>query len=357
MKKITRPKHIEERIARRRLEAHLRHKDWERHRNRSVKGLSRSQVEKRDRRAGYKALTAPQNFSINDNTEEVVKYIADIEKCYDRNQETYVVLEDVVNIDYGAILALLSIMIEFRSKGINFNGDLPNNVGVRNKLTESGFFPNLYKDKTPDLDEKYCITNSSNHAETHAWKKVDSELSAEIIKEATKTIWGIEARCQGVQRCLLELMQNTNNHAEIGKSGTKNWWLFVNHDHSNKVVSFAFVDFGVGIFENLNNKPNTSKFYGWLSKVKKRLLYGDNADLLRLIMSGEFHQTVTGKYYRGKGLPGIAEALQRNQLSNLKIVTNNAFGDIGKSIYKLFDSKFNGTYVYWELNEANEHCR
>jgi len=150
-------------------------------------------------------------------------------------------------------------------------------------------------------------------------------------------------------------MLNTNNHADLTSKGAKNWWLYVNHDSENKVVSFAFVDFGIGIFESLKNKPASSKWFGWLEKLSSTILRG-NDDILKLIMNGDFHRTVTGKYYRGKGLPGIADALSRNQLLNLKLMSNDAFGDVSNGLYKKLKSSFNGTYIYWELGESNEYC-
>lgn len=300
-------------------------------------------------------VRAPVNFAFNENTNEVVAYITSIEMLYKARTGVFVDLKIVETIDYGSIVSLLSILIQFRRKGISIDGNFPRDAKCEKILRESGFIYNLYR-KTAS-DERYCISNGGdNTIATYGWKKVDTTLSANIIKESSASIWGTERRCQGVQRCIGELMLNTNNHAKPGHKGALNWWLYVNHDSDRKIVSFAFVDFGIGIFESLKNKPAESKFFNWLEKLKETFLNYDNAKVLKMIMSGDFHRTVTGKYYRGKGLPGIAEAFERNQMSNLLIVSNNAVGNVASNEYTLIDSWFSGTYVYWELNENNEYC-
>jgi len=337
------------------------HKLWRKQRNRHEQGISREAVYRsnRDRsiRWQYKNIVyAPSIFNFIGNTEEVVKFIQQIEEVYQRKRKVFVELKNVKEIDYGAIVTLLSIMVKFRSSNIKFNGSFPRDHKIAELLINSGFFENLsnvFKE-----EDRYEISKrKSDGIHTHAMKNVDSQLGARIIQAASATVWGEERRCQGIQRTLLELMQNTNNHAEIGKEGEKHWWLSVNHVKRERKVCFSFVDFGVGIFKSLQNKPENSKWYNWATKIADRIRYGDNKDILKLMLNGEFHQTVTGKHYRGKGLPGIAEVQKRNQITNLRIVTNDVSCWFDNSEYKKMDSSFNGTFVYWELNETNGNCK
>src|SRR5690606_11235046 len=130
--------------------------------------------------------------------------IGQLEKYRNEVKSTFVNLSGVTDIDYGAIVALLSIMVQFKESKIKFNGNFPEQAAPREKLERSGFLTNLYK-KSGD-GERYCISNGSNNSVvTYAWKLVDSELSAKIVREASVTIWGSERRCQGVQRCIGEL--------------------------------------------------------------------------------------------------------------------------------------------------------
>lgn len=338
----------------------LEYKRWKSNKFRILNGINKQRKAEintfNKSHPGYTKIEAPVNFSFLNNTEQVIKFIASLKCLYDKKKKVYVELTNIDAIDYSAIVVLLSIMIKFKSAKIDFTGSMPREKMPKEILEKSGFFENLYK-KFEDK-ESYDISKfNSNCIHTHASKKVDPLLSSTIIASASEHIWDEQRRCQGVQRTLIELMQNTNNHAEIGKPGEKHWWLSVNRDKKSKTVSFSFVDFGVGIFTNLQNKTEKSKFFRWQEKMSLRFKYGSNADLLKLIVDGDLHQTVTEKSYRGKGLPGVAEAMRRNQISNLHIITNDVFSCPSSNLYRKLDMPFNGTFVYWELGEKNDNCK
>lgn len=302
--------------------------------------------------SSYKQIKAPVNFSLTKNTEETLGFIGKIEDCFKHKKKVFVDLSHVEVIANGAIVVLLSILVHFKSNKIEFNGNFPKNIEARNVLKNSGFFKYLYKDI--DAQEIYTFENEIC---THANKKANSELSEKIIKKASQFIWGEERRCTGVQRVFLELMQNTNNHASINKQGEKHWWATVNHSKVDKKVCFSFIDFGVGIFESLANKKEDNKFFDAINKVRNAFNFTSNAELLKLLLHGEVHKTVTGKYYRGKGLPGIFEACTNNKISNLIIISNDAIADYSNNKFVSLNNKLSGTYVYWELNENNVNIK
>ena len=212
------------------------------------------------------------------------------------------------------------------------------------------FFDYLYK-KIKDEDRYEIIKGGS--VATHAWKKVDSELTHKIITDATNFIWKENRRCQGVQKCLIELMHNTNNHA-TKKVGEKHWFLSVQHLKKEKKVCFSFIDFGVGIFDSLHNKNSDSKWYNW-ETISSLFVVENNKELLKHILNGELHRTVTGKYYRGKGLPGIYESFKRNDFKNLHIISNDVFANVQKNQFNKMEIPFSGTFVYWELDSTNNN--
>ncbi|HUX54908.1 MAG TPA: hypothetical protein VMV56_10870 [Williamwhitmania sp.] len=336
----------------------LKHKAWKKGVN--ISELGHSPVERRQthhrglNNHSYKRIIAPINFSFIDNPNEVSSFIYKLKDAFNKRLKVFVWLDDVTKIDYGAIVVLLSIMIKYKSSNIDFDGGLPKNKGARKLLIQSGFFANLYKEF--EMSDAYKIGEYDNEGIcTHAQKNVDSLLSSQLITNATKTIWGETRRCQGVQRTLIELMQNTNNHASIGLPGEKHWWLSSYHNRKEKIVAFSFVDLGVGIFENLNNKTEKSKWYNWRTRIADRLKYGNNAELLRLILDGSLHRTVTESDFRGKGLPGIAQVLSRNQIQNLHIISNDAYANVSEGRYIKLDPPFDGTFVYWELTKENEN--
>lgn len=350
--------------ARKRERRRLRHKRKRKSYRKSMIGFShkkRSSIRAHKQRQinGYNDIYAPSNFSFNENPEGVIEFLNNLQQMFGNRAKTYVVMENVEKIDHGAIIALLAQMVKFKANDVEFNGNMPGNPRASAILIESGFFINLSK-KFEQSDRYILKKGGKNEILTHGWKKVDPALGAEVIKAASKTIWGEDRRCQGVQRALLELMHNTNNHAEIGTTGQKHWWLYANHDEENNVVGFAFIDFGVGVFTSLNNKPEGSTFWNWMEKIYKRVAVGDNAVVLKLILDGEFHQSVTGKPYRGKGLPGIADAYRRGKISALRVITNDTFAapgiEKGEGEYRKLRASFSGTYVYWELGRDNDSC-
>ena len=73
-------------------------------------------------------------------------------------------------------------------------------------------------------------------------------------------------------------------------------------------------------------------------------------------MDGTLHKTATGKPYHGKGLPGINKARERNQISNLNIITNSVHANLDNNSFQIMSKSFSGTFVYWELNNENLNC-
>ena len=245
-------------------------------------------------------------------------------------------------------------MIKFKTKKIKFNGDFPKNKKAFEILRHSGFFELIYFEFLKYKDSYDFLGQNSIY--THANKIVDSVLGAKIIASASKTIWGKRRSCQGVQKTFLELMLNTNNHADVEMEGVKHWWLSVFHFREERKVAFSFVDFGVGVFNSLDKKTTRSKWYGWMQLLAASFSFTNNADILKLILEGKLHTTVTKEPFRGNGLPGLKLALDRNQISNLHIITNNVKANVKNGTYEIINQNFSGTFVYWELNQNNLNC-
>jgi hypothetical protein len=301
----------------------------------------------------YTRVVAPSVLSIVDNPVESSAFFSQLVANYRAKQRSFVYLKDVERIGYDAIVVLLSIMIRYKAAKIQFSGDFPEDRAANAVLKNSGFFEALYHEEFVEQD-RYTV-RSKNTIRTHADKEVDPELTATLIAGATKTIWKKEGRSQGVQRVLLELMLNTNNHASLRGQGEKHWWLTVNHFPVSNKVLFSFVDFGVGIFRSLDHKPVGTKFSRWREKLGQWLDGKPNADVLTQILSGEFHRRVAGEEFRGKGLPGIAQAFKRGWLSNLAIITNDVYIHLGRNEVITLKNPFDGTLVSWEMQVANRH--
>jgi hypothetical protein len=343
-------------LAERSFRRKLRSKFKKKQRNRKLLGVPKqkrreSNIQRDFKKlfAGYKWIKAPTVFSLTKNTEETLSFIAKIENCFENKKKVFVNLEKVEVIAHGAIVVLLSILVKFKANKIAFNGNFPKSKKAETNLKKSGFFEYLYKEDF-QLKDEYTFNKDIC---THANKKVDSKLSDEIIKQASKFIWNEERRCTGLQRVFIELMQNTNNHASLTKTGEHHWWATVYYSIDDKKVCFAFIDYGVGILESLSQKGEGQKFFDILPKIKKLFNPNSNADLLKLLLNGEIHKAAD--YYRGKGLPGIFDACKNNKISNLVIISNDAIADCTNNKYESLSNKLSGTFIYWELKTHNDN--
>lgn len=332
----------------------IRSKEKKKTKRRLLQGKSKEERQKfilEDRFKDYSKIKAPSNFSLTENTEESLRFIAKIEKCLEERIKVFVNLTDVESIAHGAIVVLLSIMTKFKYNHIDFNGNFPKNNKAKKALVDSGFFDELYKQ---NYSNKPSYAFCRNKVLTHAGKVVDSNLADKIISEISNLIWGKPRRCLGVQRVYLELMQNTNNHASFDSKGLHHWWTTVQYDETSKKAYFSFIDYGVGIVNRLRNDEH-GKFYNIIPRIRELFNPQNNAEMLHLLLKGEIHKTSSGKYYRGKGLPCLFKACEDNKICNVVVIANDAKVEYADNKSIKLDNSFSGTFIHWELNCENEN--
>lgn len=162
-------------------------KKKKKNKRRYLQGKSKEERQKyilENRFKDYSKIKAPSNFSLIENTEESLKFIAKIEKCLKNRSKVFVNLTDVETIAHGAIVVLLSIMTKFKYNHIDFNGNFPKNKNANKALVDSGFFDQLYK-RNISNEPNYAFCR--NKVLTHAGKVVDSSLADQIISEISNT--------------------------------------------------------------------------------------------------------------------------------------------------------------------------
>lgn len=294
-----------------------------------------------DRERSY-TVVAPTNFSFIENTSECIQTFEKLHFHLRRNQNVFFKCRNIANITDDTIVVLMSVIKEFQLKKISLIGDEPKSKAVCKVFEKSGI---------ANYVEGYITTRAvtdKNGIYSHNNLKVQNELSHQLIGSAAETIWGEKKTCTGVQRVLIECMANTHDHADPKREAMHSWWLSISHDDVNKIVSFSFVDFGVGIFESIKRQKSTVKFINFFSSIFGR--YKNNADILKLIFDGELKKSRTGSKNRGNGLPSIAKALSLNQIDNVKIISNDVYADLKNDKFETMPKQFSGTFVYWELN-------
>ncbi len=290
-------------------------------------------------------LTAPPVFSLLKNPEAVITFINMLNSNLKNRKSTFVDLFNVKFIEHDAIVLLLALMVLFKNKNIKFEGSKPNDKECRIKLQESGFFHYLYK------GHSFPFNKSADNFIRESGKLTEGEKAQEVIDFATERIWKQRKLSKGVYKILMELMQNTHSHASTDEEGKHHWWLNVNY--MNDKACFSFFDYGVGIFTSLKNKKNGSKFYNALDNLQKIFKSENNAENLKLILEGKLHKTSTNKSYRGKGLPGMKDTLDRNLISNLHVITNDSYANVVNNEYRTLKCSLKGTFLYWELTINN----
>lgn len=341
------------RRSRKSLKRRKRMKRYRKHLNRLLHSKSIKEGNVEINKVKYNLVKAPRNFSLLKNVEESIFFLNKIENLFVRSKKVFVVLKDVEFIDHSAITVLLSLMYKFKLSKIKFNGDFPKDEEVKKKLIESHFFEKLMKPLSSTNEYSLYM---ENQIFALANKFVTPEIGLTIMEQVSQTIWGEKRICKGLQRTLLELMHNTNNHAS-NKEGEVHWWLSVNHNKINNYVDFYFVDYGQGILKSLKNKTNKRIWDGFWKNFEYMLKLQKEPRIIEMLLNGGHRKPENRKdpYYRGKGLPGIKEVLNRNQIGDLHIITNNIFASVSDNEFKRLRKNFNGTFYHWQLNKDNSN--
>lgn len=299
---------------------------------------------------GYKQIRAPATLSLLYNESVTLNFLRKLQVSYNEKKKVVVLLDDVINITTDAILVLLSSMVQFKASKIGFNGTRPRDAMCAFKLESSGFFKHLFSAPSMREQDKYSFKKMNNFIYTHGQKTVESPLADKLIKYASEVVWGEPRRCPGIQTTLVELMHNTHDHAGELK-GEKHWWISVEHDEQTHEVTFSFIDFGVGIFRSLANKKQGEPLYGALDYIVQHFpLVTTESDRLRLILEGKVRLTQFNEYYRGKGLRNIYLKHQRNQISDLFIISNHASFKANNNDYHTIKNEFTGTFISFKMN-------
>ena len=294
-------------------------------------------------------IDAPNNLSLLNNEKETLNFLQALQVNYDQRQKVAVLLDNVKEITTDAIVVLLSNMVHYKAARIGFNGTRPNDQRIRAIFEASGFFKYLYGFAIPEQDT-YSFKKMNNYIYTHGQKTVDASLADDLVKYASEIVWGEARRCPGIQRTLVELMHNTYDHAGEEK-GEKHWWLSVEHNTEAHEATFSFIDFGVGIFRSLENKKPGEPLYGAMDYIKQHFpLIKTQVDRLRLILEGKLVESQSNEYFRGKGLANTFTRFNKNQISDLAIISNYSSIRAANEDYHSIKNEFLGTFISFKMN-------
>ena len=126
----------------------IRFRNYKKRKNKNLVGVSlveRTRIAKElERFRNYEHIKAPANFSLINNTEEMLRFIAALNRAFEKHRKVYVKLHKLKSMTDDAIVLLLSNVLEFKNAKIDFNGSRPYDVSIARRLEKSGFFDILY---------------------------------------------------------------------------------------------------------------------------------------------------------------------------------------------------------------------
>ncbi len=290
-------------------------------------------------------LDAPKIFCFTKNTVGMIDFIERLENAIDSFDSILINLTKIEDISTDATLAIFAKANNpKRKKNAEITIVSPTIRELDDKLVDSGIFgkeARIFSDGK--VREPRGLIERKNDI------NVKSEETSDLIKFATKQLFGNELRFQQLQRVFVECMNNTVNHATIERGEKESWWASVYYDETNKTARFNFFDNGIGILESINLR--------WQDKIRQKFGLKGTTDIMRDALAGAVGSR-TGLSYRGKGLPAILEAFKQGCLTNLIIISNDVYVNLEKNEYTNLGKSFKGTFFHWEIGEQQRNfCR
>lgn len=290
----------------------------------------------------------PEIFSIWKKPEPLLKKFKIIEDFLRKGKNIELNMTNINYISEDAILYLISRIEFYRIKypGQSVSGTFPTNPNCRDFLVKSRFPEYVVTQvKCPKDSTIYPIKDG---------RSADPLIVAEVMDYISTIIKFSEDESAKIYGAIIELLQNTKQHAYDETDLQGKWWLIAIPSTDRKKVHFTILDNGYGIPSTVKRKSLEILQSG--IPIKK---FGVDATLIESALDGKFQRTRTGKSFRGQGLPTVFELTTMGQIDNLRIISN--YGHVltgpNKSILEkyTFSNKFDGTLISWDFIESNHN--
>ena len=290
-------------------------------------------------------LGAPINFSFINNTDELLKLFDDGTQYIARKRRLNFDLKNIGSLTSDAIAVFCSKLTDPKySKGVQLSGNAPKTPELKEMFLGSGFYDHVISSKKPQrVETNYLLHKVSN-------KKTDTAIAKTATDFAAKHTFKDQRKFRQVYEVLIELMSNTNNHASPICDGFYDWWLYVFYDKQTNVTSYSFLDFGIGIFRS---KPFTKyRDFILFTYKKPKSTFEMANDLLEGRITSR-----TGLDERGRGFTCITRNAAHQSFQKFIIISNNVYIDVKNKCSHELNREFNGTFVYWEICNANQNIK
>lgn len=289
---------------------------------------------------GVKNHPAPSDFSLINNTNEVISYFNEIIKFVQDGQPVNIDTSKITSISPDVIILLISILNDKQSRKVGLFGNAPLDPLLNKFFIESGLydFVNSRGKKVVSAKNKLWKHSTNNY--------VRGEIAGEAVLVCKKLFEerNIQYDTDNIYNLLVEAMSNTFNHADKNKSSI-NWWLYYFIDEVEQVIKYAFIDLGIGIF-------NSASFDSY-RKIANYLLPG-NGLLVKPFLEGKIVSSrKTDNEISGKGVRQIINCANNNEFINFTIITNDQKINIKEKQGHSLSVNFDGTFIYFEISYKN----
>ena len=288
---------------------------------------------------------SPSNFSIIDNTNEVINYINECRSLLHQKEKIIIDIESVENLtpDAIALLAACANDEKFRGKYGQILGNAPKLPHLKKLFLESGFYN--YVNSSSIL--KYAQNPESSLLHRESDYKVQPELARQACIYGINHVFGRNNQIQELYEIIIEAMSNTNNHASEEKGVGIKWWLSA-YNNPNGNTCYTFVDLGVGIFDSIPVKL--------FKRTAIKFKISHNISLVQDLLDGKIKsREAKDNAIRGKGIPQIAQNCQKEIFSRAYIISNDVKINLKTKKSEKVSSSFKGTLIYLELNRPQNY--
>lgn len=314
-----------------------------------------------DRRAKQRLtkLPAPDYLSLFGNMRETLAYCNRVRSSASRpNAEVYLDFKGVRRFTSDALLLVRAIMDECQRTGpsrrpATFSGNLPSNDSVATEFKATGFFQGFSHPPANLPAPKGTIRKYSRGV-------VDGDRATRLCRFAwEKSEIENKQLFFASRRTLVELMNNTHEHALAGRNTTNSkvrkdvpqpssrpWYASVYCRDGS--AYFNFLDFGVGIM-------GTAPVKRAAHRLQRRLgIQIASTRLLEEVFDGKAGSSTT-KPGRGHGLPNMKrDANGAGGLLGLKVLTSDVFGTVADSQFDTLGESFRGTFYHWQVKRGEQ---
>lgn len=302
------------------------------------------------------SIQAPEECSMIEYPEKAISFFNSAEKAYKQAiqlaREQKKTARIVYDLSRSVIFTETSIVILIAHiKDRNINRGLPSILTFpKDKVCE-------HKLRKAGIQKKVGASNI-DHDDAQVQKisnlQVTNKIAKQIVIDSSIFLYKKDIRIKELYSILIELMANTNNHADSENTAIYPWWLFLFKDEKKEIIKFVFLDLGVGIFESLPVKQFIIKEPLSFLQVKTGSVKRRGEELNKIfsaLISGKIKSS-TGLPTRGKGLPLIAKIAKSGHFCSFKIISNDAYIDVTNNEVSAMNENFSGTLYYFELKKS-----